>query len=214
MEKQKPRKVFAWRRGKRAEFYLKRRAREGPPRRPRPRPRAEGVPHACAGASAADEKGKKIKLTLSSLLPGMFLNIFTWKWRDILFLNISFCWEFFYLKKPSHSYAADTLACVPGLQTAPGHVASARAGDGPHTPSVADEALAGSRAGRAESGGGGSGREGERVTLGRPERLGLHLSGAGAGPASERPLCGLPPSPLTQRLNGHQVSRDFALENV
>lgn len=168
MEKQKARKVFAWRRGKRAEFYLKRRAREGPPRRPRPRPRAEGVPHACAGASAADEKGKKIKLTLSSLLPGMFLNIFTWKWRDILFLNISFCWEFFYLKKPSHSYAADTLACVPGLQTAPDHVASARAGDGPHTPSVADEALAGPRAGRAESGGGGSGREGERVTPGQP----------------------------------------------
>lgn len=74
----------------------------------------------------------------------------------------------FYLKKPSHSYAADTLACVPGLQTAPDHVASARAGDGPHTPSVANEALAGSRAGRAESGGGGSGREGERVTPGQP----------------------------------------------
>lgn len=47
-----------------------------------------------------------------------------------------------------------------------------------------------------------------------PERLGLHLSGAGAGPASERPLCGLPPSPLTQRLNGHRVFPETLLSRT
>lgn len=37
-----------------------------------------------------------------------------------------------------------------------------------------------------------------------PERLGLHLSGAGAGPAS----------PLTQRLNGHRVSPETLLSRT